>query len=171
MRAIAIAEQLIRPPLVDDPLAFLATEAGALALIHEAMQALPLTGEALPVSVQPQTTAYLRVVRLRAQIEAGECDGLCLNEIARRAGCNATTLQREFHGVVGKSIDRYRRECSLLRGGSSLAPAGGQCWACRGNCRLRQSGQFFDRLQASFRDLPRSNIGGRDKGSCGGIPC
>lgn len=123
LRAVAIAEQMIRPPVADEPLARLATEAAALALICEAIQpiqARPETAGTAASGAPQRPAAHLRATRLRLQIETGMLDELTLNEIARRAGCNGTTLQREFRAAVGVSIDQYRRECRLLRAAAAL---------------------------------------------------
>ncbi len=121
-RAIALAEQLIRPDALSGDLLGLQQESRALELIGEA---LAQTGERMaapPAALRP--AEYARVSRLRHRLEQGEFDGMALDGIAQACACNASTLQQHFRLAFGTTIVDYLRDCRLQRAADALQRCG-----------------------------------------------
>lgn len=123
-RAVAIAEQLVRPPVLEPLLQHLYLESRTLELVGEALGTLyrnpaaPPPPAASPAALRPREHQRLR--ELHAFLGSGEADQLSLDEIARRAGVNANTLQRQFRTVYGTTVFDYLRDCRLQRARQAL---------------------------------------------------
>jgi len=119
-RAVALAEQLIRPP--DDPplLRKLHQESRAIELVAEALRQM------LDVAAPPplHARAHRRVADVRDLLDSGAADGMSLEEIARHAGTNASTLQRQFRVAFGTTVFDYLRRGRLLRARHALEREG-----------------------------------------------
>ncbi|MFZ5507563.1 MAG: helix-turn-helix domain-containing protein [Pseudomonadota bacterium] len=117
-RAIALAEQLVHPPAYESLLQNLYLESRALDLVVEAFNGLART------STRPAPSTSLRDLR-RLQdfigwLDSGEADGLSLDELARRACVNPTTLQQRFRQARGCSVFEYLRRRRLAAARSAL---------------------------------------------------
>ncbi len=126
-RALAIAERIVRPPQLEPLLQNIYLESRVLDLVGEALATLDPQHGALP---PPATASELRprehrrLRDLRAFLASGRADGLSLTEIARHAGVNASTLQRQFRAVYGTTVFDHLRECRLLRARRALEQDG-----------------------------------------------
>lgn len=126
-RAVGIAEQLVHPPAYEPALQNLFLESRTLDLALEAFSSLT-------ASAAPRVPLALRDLR-RLQdfidwLDSGEADGLSLEQLARRAGANPTTLQQRFRQARGCSVFEYLRgrrlaaaRAALERQGFSVARA------------------------------------------------
>jgi AraC-like DNA-binding protein len=125
-RAAALAEQIVHPPQLEPLLQNIYLESRALELAGEALAALHPHPSALPsaalAALRPREHQRLR--ELHAFLGSGQADGLSLDEIARHAGVNANTLQRQFRAVFGTTVVVYLRECRLLRARRALEHGG-----------------------------------------------
>ncbi len=96
-----------RPELVSEAVGALYAHPGA---------ALPTAGEAC--GLRPRE--YQRMRELHAFLGSGQGDHLSLDGIARHAGVNANTLQRQFRAVFGTTVFDHLRECRLQRARHAL---------------------------------------------------
>lgn len=119
-RAVAIAEQLVRPDGFVGEMQSLFQESRALELIGEALGRHGGTLAAPATSAGLRPADHRRVVRLRGSLQSGEFDALDMAAIAREMGCNANTLQRHFRQVFGESIFDHLRGCRLRRAADAL---------------------------------------------------
>lgn len=121
-RAVAIAERIVHPPRLEPLLQNIYLESRALELAGEALAGLDRHPGALPSTaagaLRPREHQRLR--ELHAFLASGRADGLSLDEIARHAGVNANTLQRQFRAVYGTTVFDHLRECRLLRARHAL---------------------------------------------------
>ena len=121
-RAAACAEQIVRPPPLEPLLQSIYLECRVLDLVGEALATLCLAprDEAPDRSTGLRPREHQRVRELHAWLASGQADGLSLDEIARRSGINASTLQRQFRRVFDTTIIDHLRECRLLRARHAL---------------------------------------------------
>lgn len=119
-RAVALAEQLIQP--TNDPplLRKLHQESRAVELAAEALR--QLLGATPPPSLRPRERR--RVADVRDLLDSGAADGMSLEEIARHAGTNASTLQSQFRVAFGTTVFDYLRRGRLLRARQALEHEG-----------------------------------------------
>jgi AraC-like DNA-binding protein len=115
-RAVALAEQLIQPPGDPSLLRRLYQESRVIELAAEALR--QLLGVAPPPSLRPRERQ--RVADVRDLLDSGTADGMSLEEIARHACTNASTLQRQFRAVCGMTVFDYLRRARLLRARQAL---------------------------------------------------
>ena len=121
---MAIAEQIVRPPQLNPLLQNMYLESRALELVSEAVGALYAhPGAALPTAGEAsglRPREYQRMRELHAFLGSGQGDHLSLDGIARHAGVNANTLQRQFRAVYGTTVFDHLRECRLQRARHAL---------------------------------------------------
>lgn len=117
-RAIAIAEQLVRPASFDGPMHALYQESRALELVAEALAQAGSADQATPPDLRP--AEYRRICRLQEFLDSGQADHLAMSAIAQEIGCNTNTLQRQFRQTFGKTIFDYLRETRLQRAADAL---------------------------------------------------
>jgi AraC-like DNA-binding protein len=108
-RVAALAEQMIHPPAYMPVLQRLYLESRAIELAAEALHVM---GE-VASAPQLRQRERKRINIVRDLLESGDADDLGLDEIARRAGTNASTLQKQFRAAFGMTIFEYLR-CSRL---------------------------------------------------------
>lgn len=120
-RAITIAEQLVRAPAMQPLLQHLFLESRAIELVGEAVASLD-RGDPGRLALRPHE--HRRAHELRDFLDGDDCEGLSLDELARRAGINANTLQRQFRAVFGMTIFEYLRESRLQRARAALESRG-----------------------------------------------
>lgn len=128
-RARAIAEQIVRPPVLAPLMHNLYLESRTLELVAEAFAALPGMRSSQPdradaaaAGLRPHEHKRLREVR--ALLSGPQADALSLDDIARHAGVNANTLQRQFRALYGTTIFDYLRETRLQRARTALEREG-----------------------------------------------
>lgn len=120
-RAAVIAEQIVHPPSLTPLLQHMYLESHALELLGEA---LSIVGEAQAAAggngagLLPREHQRLR--ELHAFLASGQADALSMDAIARQAGVNASTLQRQFRSVYGTTVFDFLRECRLQRARQAL---------------------------------------------------
>lgn len=120
-RAVAIAEQMVRPPQFEPLLQNLYLESRTLELVAEALGSFTRptpAATAVEPGLRPQE--HQRMRDLREFLATGQADELSLDEIARHAGINANTLQKHFRTLHGSTIFDYLRECRLQRARQAL---------------------------------------------------
>lgn len=121
-RAVAIAEQIVRPPQFEPILQNIYLESRALELAAEAIGALSRHSSAPPPpaasSLRPQE--HRRMRDLHAFLSTGEADDLSLDDIARHAGLNANSLQKQFRALYGTTVFDFIRQTRLQRARQAL---------------------------------------------------
>ncbi|AIY40972.1 Transcriptional regulator [Collimonas arenae] len=122
-RAIALAEQMFRPPRHVGSLHHLYLESRVLEFLIEALNASSL-------ALKPQQhkglrlKEYQRIDRLRALLDSGEADQMSLEQIAGQAGINANTMQRQFRAICGSTVFEYLRDRRLQQAQQALEQDG-----------------------------------------------
>ncbi|GAB2814545.1 AraC family transcriptional regulator [Comamonas piscis] len=122
-RAAVIAEQIVHPPGLAPLLQHMYLESHALELLGEALATLGnrdavAPGVAAAAGLLPREHQRLR--ELHAFLASGQADALSMDAIARQAGVNASTLQRQFRSVYGTTVFEFLRECRLQRARQAL---------------------------------------------------
>lgn len=120
-RTIAIAEQIVRAPAMPPLAQHLFLESRAIELVSEALASFDRADPGRP-ALRPRE--YGRARDLRDFLDDDACDGMSLDELARRAGVNANTLQRQFRAAFGSTIFEYLRESRLQRARAALEGRG-----------------------------------------------
>lgn len=134
-RITALAEQITRAPDLSAPLLHLYLESRALELVGEALASLAqhAPGPApapVPAPAPPDAALRLlpqehrRIQALHAYLQRDEAMDASLDDLARQAGTNATTLQRHFRAVYGTTVFDFVRETRLQRARRSLEQDG-----------------------------------------------
>ncbi len=128
-RARAIAEQIVHPPVFDPLMQNLYLESRTLELVAEAFGALDGAPTMAASSSAPATAGlrpheHRRLRELREFLSGSQADGLSLDDIARHAGINANTLQRQFRTLYGVTIFDHLRESRLQRARAALERGG-----------------------------------------------
>ncbi|MCQ4272703.1 AraC family transcriptional regulator [Pseudomonas kuykendallii] len=121
-RLLALAEQMLCPPGYSPMLQNLYLESRALEIAGEALTTI--THEAtLPVgSLRPHE--HRRLLRVVELLDSGAADGWSLERIAREAGVNTSTLQRQFRLHKGTTVFEYQRVRKLLEAREALERQG-----------------------------------------------
>jgi AraC-like DNA-binding protein len=117
-RALAIAEQLVRPEVFDGAMLKLLQESRTLELVAEALGAARHACVARPATLRPAD--YRRICSLRDWLDSGDADALTLVDIARAVGSNPHTLQQLFRVTFGRTVIDYLRENRLRRAATAL---------------------------------------------------
>ncbi|MFG5779322.1 helix-turn-helix transcriptional regulator [Comamonas sp. J-3] len=118
-RAAAIAEQMVHPPPLAPLLQHMYLESHALDLVGEALASLCQT-EPVASNTALLPREHQRLRELQAFLASGQADDLSLDAIARHAGINANTLQRQFRAVYGTTVFEQLRELRLQRARQAL---------------------------------------------------
>ncbi|CAB5680530.1 Regulatory protein soxS [Comamonas aquatica] len=99
-------------------------ECRSLELVTEAMGTLHTQAQGDPCDFHDQKglrpREHQRVRELHAWLSSGQADAMSMDDIARQAGVNANTLQRQFRAVYGTTIFDHLRESRLLRARQAL---------------------------------------------------
>lgn len=119
-RTAALAEQLVHPPPLEPVLQNLYLEARVLELVAEALATLTGSSAADHAACGLRPHEYRRMRELRDFLSRPEADPLSLDDIARRAGINANTLQRHFRMVFGTTVFDHLRDSRLHRARQAL---------------------------------------------------
>lgn len=117
--AVAVVEEMLRPPALAPSLWRLYQESRALDL---AVEALANLAGAAPGPAAPglRKRDRERMEQLRDLLDSGQADALSLDEIARHVCVSANTLQRHFSAVWGTTVVAYLRESRLARAHQAL---------------------------------------------------
>lgn len=113
-RAVALAEQLVRPPSQAPMLDLLYQNGRLLDLLAEVLTPLQAR-EPAPAPAAPSARLARRLRDLREFLNSDAADGLSLDEIARHAGMNVNALQSHFRSAYGTTVFGFVRESRLLR--------------------------------------------------------
>jgi AraC-like DNA-binding protein len=106
-RALALAQQIVRPPDLLGPLQSLYLESRAIELASEALaQVMRAPAPAAPVLAVRE---HRRMRELQAWLDSAPAERLSTETIAREAGMSAATLQRMFRAATGNSLFEYLR--------------------------------------------------------------
>lgn len=152
-RAVALAEQLIRPPADPPLLRKLHQESRVIELVAEALR--QLLGVAPPPPLQARERQ--RVADVRDLLDSGAADGMSLEEIARHAGTNASTLQKQFRAICGMPVFAYLRRCRLLRARQALEREGRSIVEAAGIAGYTNPANFATAYRRQFGITPRQS--------------
>ena len=120
-RAMALADQIGRPPEMDAGLRRLWLESRCLDIVVEALDVIARQSSAAPAEHKAlDARSHRRLRALRDFLDSGEADAMPLAAIARHAGMSAAHLQRHFPKVGGTSVVDYLRQRRLLRARQAL---------------------------------------------------
>ncbi|EJE52620.1 DNA-binding domain-containing protein, AraC-type [Acidovorax sp. CF316] len=126
-RAMALADQIGRPPEMAPGLRRLWLESRCLDIVVEALDVIArqpgaTAGELKALEAQDALDArsHRRLRELRDFLDSGGADAMPLAAIARLAGMSASHLQRHFPKVGGTSVVDYLRQRQLLRARQAL---------------------------------------------------
>lgn len=123
-RGVALAEQIVRPLPMEPLLQSLYLECRSLELVTEAMGTLHAQAQGGVSDTHDlkglRPREHQRVRELHALLSSGQADAMSMDDIARQAGVNANTLQRQFRAVYGTTIFDHLRESRLLRARQAL---------------------------------------------------
>jgi len=111
-KAVALAEQMIHPPLGAPLLQHLYMESRAIAILAEAFAALAGRHSGDHTGIRPRDDQRMR--KLREFLNSNPATTLSLEEIAAHVGTNPSTLQRNFRAAFGMTVFEYLRERRLL---------------------------------------------------------
>ncbi len=118
-RAIALAEQVVRPPACAPMLGLLYQNSRLLDLLAEALAPLQ-AGEPSPEPLALNSALARRLRDLREFLNSEAADDLSLDDIARHAGMNINALQSHFRRAYGTTIFGFVRESRLQRARAAL---------------------------------------------------
>lgn len=155
-RAVALAEQLIRPSDDSPLLRKLHQESRGIELVAEALRQMLGTAAAAPL--QPRERR--RVADVRELLDSGAADGMSLAEIARQVGSNVSTLQKQFRAAHGLTIFDYLRRGRLLRARHALERDGCSIVAAAGIAGYTSTANFATAYKRQFGITPRLSRAG-----------
>lgn len=110
-RAVALAEQIVRPPACAPMMQLLYQQSRLLDLLAEALAPLQAPAPA------PAPTAVMsrRLRDLREFLNSEAANELSLDDIASRAGMSVNALQEQFRRAYGTTVFEFVRESRLQR--------------------------------------------------------
>lgn len=118
-RAVALSEQLLRPPACAPLLQGLYLESRLIDLLGEALA--PLQDDTAAAPAVAATPAMARRMReLREFLHSEATDELSLDEIARRWAMSPSVLQAQFRRAYGTTVFAFLRESRLQRARAAL---------------------------------------------------
>jgi AraC-like DNA-binding protein len=120
-RAVALAEQLVHPPAFEPLLQNLYLESRALDLALEAFASM---GQVPSARCAMRPRDLRRLQDFIDWLDSGEADGLSLDDLARRAATNPTTLQQRFRQARGCSVFEHLRRRRLAAARTALEREG-----------------------------------------------
>ncbi|MEY4563051.1 MAG: hypothetical protein RLZZ618_2328 [Pseudomonadota bacterium] len=119
-RAIALAEQVLRPPACTPMLQMLYQNGRLLDLLAEALAPLQ-ADEPAPMPAAALNAVVARRLRdLREFLGSEAADELSLDDIARHAGMTINALQSHFRRAYGTTVIGFVRESRLQRARAAL---------------------------------------------------
>lgn len=126
-RCVAMAEQIVHTPALNEMFLNLYLESRVLELVGEALGSLGTHAKALapaPTDVQLLPQEHRRIRALRDFLQTDQAFDLSLDDLARQAGTNANTLQKHFKAVYGTTVFDFLRERRLQRAREALEREG-----------------------------------------------
>lgn len=156
-RAVALAEQLIRPPDAPPLLRRLHQESRAIELAAEALGQL-LGAASAPAPLRPRERR--RIDEVRDLLDSGAAAGMALEDIARYAGTNASTLQRQFRAAFGMTVFDYLRHARLLAARQALEREGRSIVEAAGIAGYTSPANFATAYRRCFGITPRQSRAG-----------
>lgn len=127
-RALALAQQIVRPPELTGPLLRLYIESRAIELVAEALALVMHEPQAAPPRLAVRE--HRRMQELRQWLDRAPPAHLTLDQMAQQAGMSAAALQRAFRATTGSTLVDYLRlrrldaaRVALERDGASVAQA------------------------------------------------
>lgn len=152
-RVVALAEQMIHPPAYTPVLQRLYLESRAIELAAEALHVM---GDVASVPrLRPRQQNCVNIVR--DLLESGAADELSLDEIARRAGSNASTLQTQFRAAFGTTVFEYLRRTRLTRARVALEREGRSIVEAAGIAGYTSPANFATAYKRQFGITPRQS--------------
>ncbi len=153
-RAIAIAEQIVRPPQLEPLLQNLYLESRTLELAGEALATLH-PGAMPPAAGALRPREHQRMRELHAFLGSGQADRLSLDDIARHTGVNANTLQRQFRAVFGTTVFDHLREGRLQRARHALERDGATVGQAATLAGYTSAANFATAYRRRFGHVPK----------------
>lgn len=155
-RVVALAEQMIHPPAYTPVLQRLYLESRAIELAAEALHVMG--GGASVQRLRQGEQKRINIVR--DLLESGAADDLGLDEIARRAGTNASTLQKQFRVAFGTTVFEYLRCSRLTRARDALEREGRSIVEAAGIAGYTSPANFATAYRRQFGITPRQSRAG-----------
>lgn len=121
-RLQTLAEQILNPPGYCPLLENLYLESRSLEIASEALAVLSQQAPVAPAGLRPQE--HQRIRRVLELLDSGQADDWNLEAIARDAGINANTLQRQFQASQGMTLFEYLRTRKLTQARIALEREG-----------------------------------------------
>jgi AraC-like DNA-binding protein len=147
---------MIHPPAYTPVLQRLYLESRAIELAAEALHVMSGV-EAVP---QLRQREQKRINIVRDLLESGTADDLSLDEIARRAGSNASTLQTQFRAAFGTTVFEYLRRTRLTRARIALEREGCSIVEAAGIAGYTSPANFATAYKRQFGITPRQSRAG-----------
>lgn len=153
-RAVALAEQMVRPPMDDPLLQNLFLESRALELVLDALgHVAGAQRDAAGTALRPQEQR--RLSELHEFLALPEAHALSMDDIAHHAGMNATTLQRQFRAVYGMSVFEFVRVSRLRRARHALEHQGVSVSQAAGIAGYTSAANFSTAYKRCFGLMPK----------------
>lgn len=155
-RAVALAEQMVRPPMDDPLLQNLFLESRALELVLDALgHVAGAHREAVSAGTALRPQEQRRLSDLREFLAQPEAHALSMDAIAQHAGVNATTLQRQFRAVYGMSVFEFVRVSRLGRARHALEHQGVSVSQAAGIAGYTSAANFSTAYKRCFGLMPK----------------
>lgn len=152
-RLLTLADQMLNPPGYDALLGSLYLESRALDIACEALTSLGDESGSAMQGLRPRE--YQRLQRLVALLDSGEADDWTLEHIARDAGVNATTLQRQFRVLKGMTLFEYQRSRRLNQARRALEGEGASVAEAAWQAGYSSPANFATAFKRQFGISPR----------------
>ena len=102
---------------------------------------------------------HRRMARLLERLDSGEADGWSLDMMARDAGINVNTLQRQFRQLKGTTVFEYQRGRRLVRAREALEREGVTVRQAAWIAGYSSAANFATAFRRRFGMTPRQAIG------------
>ncbi|WP_462380184.1 helix-turn-helix transcriptional regulator [Pseudomonas sp. Marseille-QA0892] len=156
-RIAATAAQLLAPPPYEPLLQRLYLESRALDIAADALACLGDTRQPEAMGLRPHE--HRRLLRLLERLDSGEADDWSLEMMARDAGVNVNTLQRQFRQIKGTTLFDYQRGRRLVRAREALEREGATVGQAAWIAGYSSAANFATAFKRRFGMTPRQAIG------------
>lgn len=156
-RVVATAAQLLAPPPYEPLLQRLYLESRALDIAVDALACLGEARASETSRLRPHE--HRRMARLLERLDSGEADGWSLDMMARDAGINVNTLQRQFRQLKGTTVFEYQRGRRLVRAREALEREGVTVSQAAWIAGYSSAANFATAFRRRFGMTPRQAIG------------
>jgi len=151
-RLIALAEEILRP----------ASHASMMDRIYLESRVLEMSAEVLGVLCGParqdgalRLRDSRRMQRLRELLDSGLADEWSLGEIAREAGVNINTMQKQFRAFTGHTVFEYLRGRRLAAARRALEQGGATVAQAAWQAGYNSAANFATAFKREFGITPR----------------